>query len=408
MASIETLIEQVADVSLRAKLAREVAEIKKRRPWGLVFERHLPESTRMLVAPIKVGTAVWERRSKDPRRLIVRAIDREHLVVAPEPPNSEAASDAPTERIRRSDVVVEHDFADPIFPTLTSIASVRRGPHGRPTHSVIQGENFHALEALVIGFERQFDVIYLDPPYNTGNRDWAYNNDYVDPNDTYRPSKWLAFMERRLRLAARLLKPDGVLVVTIDENEVHHLGMLLEQTFPEAAIQMATIVIRATGNVRDGMSRSDEYAFFLFFGSASARGLGDDFLTAEHNVKTLVSDVRWDRLLKGGNGARRLDRPSLFYPVLVDPDMGRVVGVGEPLLEGDPDLTAKIDGRSVAGRSSLPFSSTERHSGGPTEDVARPQSAETRSWDPSSCGSDPDTRRSAHRVVDPRGEPGRR
>lgn len=234
MASIETLIEQVADVSLRAKLAREVAEIKKRRPWGLVFERHLPESTRMLVAPIKVGTAVWERRSKDPRRLIVRAIDREHLVVAPEPPNSEAASDAPTERIRRSDVVVEHDFADPIFPTLTSIASVRRGPHGRPTHSVIQGENFHALEALVIGFERQFDVIYLDPPYNTGNRDWAYNNDYVDPNDTYRPSKWLAFMERRLRLAARLLKPDGVLVVTIDENEVHHLGMLLEQVFKDA------------------------------------------------------------------------------------------------------------------------------------------------------------------------------
>ena len=72
------------------------------------------------------------------------------------------------------------------------------------------------------------DCIYIDPPYNTGARDWKYNNRYVDDSDVWRHSKWLSMMEKRLKLAARLLKPDGVLIVTIDEHEVHHLGMLLE------------------------------------------------------------------------------------------------------------------------------------------------------------------------------------
>ena len=70
------------------------------------------------------------------------------------------------------------------------------------------------------------DVIYIDPPYNSGARDWKYNNDYVDKTDSFRHSKWLSMMKKRLLLAKRLLSPDGVLIVTIDENEVHHLGML--------------------------------------------------------------------------------------------------------------------------------------------------------------------------------------
>ena len=76
-------------------------------------------------------------------------------------------------------------------------------------------------------YKKKIDCVYIDPPYNTGARDWKYNNRYVDDNDVWRHSKWLSMMEKRLKLAARLLKPDGVLVVTIDEHEVHHLGMLL-------------------------------------------------------------------------------------------------------------------------------------------------------------------------------------
>ena len=96
----------------------------------------------------------------------------------------------------------------------------------------------------------QVDVIYIDPPYNSGARDWKYNNDYVDRADQYRHSKWLSMMQRRLELAKRLLKPDGVLIVTIDENEIGHLGVLLEMIFPEYLRHMVTAVInpKGTGN----------------------------------------------------------------------------------------------------------------------------------------------------------------
>lgn len=83
------------------------------------------------------------------------------------------------------------------------------------------------------------DVVYIDPPYNSGAKDWKYNNDYVGEEDIYRHSKWLAMMERRLLIAKELLNPNSsVLVVTIDEKEYLRLGMLLEQTFPAAEVQM--------------------------------------------------------------------------------------------------------------------------------------------------------------------------
>jgi DNA methylase len=96
-------------------------------------------------------------------------------------------------------------------------------------------------------YEGQVDCIYIDSPYNTGARDWKYNNRYVDNKDAWKHSKWLSFMEKRLRLAKRLLKPDGVLIVTIDEHEVHHLGMLLEKLVPDAYRQMVSIVINPKG-----------------------------------------------------------------------------------------------------------------------------------------------------------------
>jgi adenine-specific DNA-methyltransferase len=85
---------------------------------------------------------------------------------------------------------------------------------------------------LLSDLARRVDIIYIDPPYNSGARDWKYNNNYVDKADRFRHSKWLSMMKKRLLVAKRLLKPDGVIVITIDENEVYHLGMLLEELFP--------------------------------------------------------------------------------------------------------------------------------------------------------------------------------
>ncbi|MCR4321922.1 MAG: DNA methyltransferase [Candidatus Brocadiaceae bacterium] len=101
----------------------------------------------------------------------------------------------------------------------------------KPTHILIEGDNYHALSVFNYTHAKSIDVIYIDPPYNTGAKDWKYNNDYVDVNDSYRHSKWLQFMYNRLMLAKKLLKNDGVLICAIDENEQAHLGVLLEEIF---------------------------------------------------------------------------------------------------------------------------------------------------------------------------------
>ena len=348
MATIDDLIRRISDAELRDRLGREINDLKKRLDWGLVFERHLPENTR-LVLPIKPGAVVWERRSAEPRRLRVRGVEGADLVVVAEPKDAVAPADLETFRISASDVLVEKDFAESVFPALTSLGSIRNGPDDRPSHAVIEGENFHVIEMLLAAYEGQVDCLYLDPPYNTGAHDWSYNNDFVDPNDQYAPSKWLAFMERRLLLGRRLLKDDGVIVVTIDEHEVHHLGMLLEQVFPDARIQMATIVITPSGIEQDRLSRVEEYAYFCFFGSApKPLSLGDDLLQPEAKIRTIESSVAWESLLRRGTGSARADRPSMFYPILIDAEAKKVVGVGGPMLEGNPDPSAKIEGHAVA------------------------------------------------------------
>ena len=132
---------------------------------------------------------------------------------------------------------------------------------------MIEAENYHALQTLMWLYAGKVDCIYIDPPYNTRAKDWKYNNDYVDPSDIWCHSKWLAMMERRLKIAKKLLNPNNsVLIVTIDEKEYLHLGCLLKEIFKTAKMQMISSVINPKGSYRDGFSRSDEYIFFIMFG----------------------------------------------------------------------------------------------------------------------------------------------
>jgi adenine-specific DNA-methyltransferase len=129
------------------------------------------------------------------------------------------------------ELLVVRQFGEPIFPSLVPWMP---WPTARPMPLAHADRGRQLPRAAAAGLPvcRQVDCIYIDPPYNTGARDWKYNNDYVDGNDGWRHSKWLAFMEKRLKLAKRLLKPDtGVLIVTIDEHEVHHLGCCLSVSF---------------------------------------------------------------------------------------------------------------------------------------------------------------------------------
>ena len=97
-----------------------------------------------------------------------------------------------------------------------------------PNHILIEGDNLEALTTLAYTHAGKIDVIYIDPPYNTGNKDFVYNDSFVDREDTYRHSKWLSFMSRRLKIAKRLLSDKGVIFISIDDNEQAQLKLLCD------------------------------------------------------------------------------------------------------------------------------------------------------------------------------------
>lgn len=111
-------------------------------------------------------------------------------------------------------------------------------------HIIIEWDNYHALSALNYTHKWKIDVIYIDPPYNTGNQDFVYNDNYVDPEDSYRHSKWLSFMNKRLRLSRDLLADDGVIFISIDDNEQSNLKLLCDDIFWENNLILVWIVNR--------------------------------------------------------------------------------------------------------------------------------------------------------------------
>lgn len=121
---------------------------------------------------------------------------------------------------------------DRFIPILKSENKMNLDNNGE-NNILIEGDNFHSLSVLNYTHKESIDVIYIDPPYNTGNRDFMYNDKYVDPEDGYRHSKWLNFMEKRLKLARNLLKQDGFIAISIDDNEQSQLKLLCDKVFGE-------------------------------------------------------------------------------------------------------------------------------------------------------------------------------
>src|SRR5690554_3606810 len=303
MSRITELLRYVEkyDSALADDLRDEFRILSDRRAFGLNFERHVPETVELPHRAVRRGDKV---RFRAPRGESEKGLDKRLWLVTRvtgKGSEREAAlvewttSQEPEETTRSvSDLVVVAEFRDPIYPGLRSTGRVERGGD-KPYHLVINGENYHALDALLFAYESKVDCIYIDPPYNTRDKDWKYNNDYVDSDDAYKHSKWLAMMERRLKLARRLLKPkNSVLIVTIDEKEYLRLGLLLEQTFPSQRIQMVSAVISPQGAARKGgFARTDEYLFFVYFGDAAPKPaeLSDDWLG---NVRSTVKNkLHW-------------------------------------------------------------------------------------------------------------------
>ncbi len=326
MAHIDALVDKIADPALRAALREQVDSLLHKRSFGLVFQEHRPETVELPQHRVRRGCKVriWD----EPDQLLYHVDkltgDEASVTSLTEPPVQR--------RLPRLALVVVREFGDPVYPGLVSTGGVHRGGK-KAAHVVINAENFHALETLLYTHEGKADAIYIDPPYNTRDKDWKYNNDYVDSDDVYRHSKWLAMMQRRLRLAGRLLNPNNsVLIVTIDEKEYLRLGLLLEQTFPQGRIQMVSSVINRKGSPRKlGFSRVDEYLFFVFFGDAGP-GLNDHDMLSDPNPQPADGEsVTWVGLRRRGSEWRRSDRPSSFFPIYVSAETAQVLKVGAPL-----------------------------------------------------------------------------
>ena len=321
------------DAALGNELEREFRALSTRRAFGLNFERHKPESVELPGRPVRKGDKVRillpRGSTAKSEQLLWKVLGFEGLGEARQARLELIGNDEPEQQSANlSDLVVVAEFKDYIYPGLVSTGKVERGGD-KPFHTVINGENFHVLEALTFTHRGKIDAIYIDPPYNTGARDWKYNNDYVEEEDFYRHSKWLAMMERRLLVARQLLNPsNSVLIVTIDEKEYLRLGMLLDQVFPEASIQMIGSVINPKGSARIGrFSRVDEYIFFVFFGRAFVSPWRSDML---REVKATGRNVRWAGLMRNGEGSRRSRIPSMFFPIFIHSETGAYHSTGEP------------------------------------------------------------------------------
>ena len=333
-----------------ADLEREFRALSSRLPFGLNFERHRPEAVELPQRPIRKGDKVRvlpERGSTkkgDPRLWVVRKIVKERgKKVAELHPLDAEPGKAESQMVATDDIVVVAEFRDTIYPGLVSTGKVARGGD-KPCHAVINGENYHVLKALTWTHRGKVDAIYIDPPYNTGAKDWKYNNDYVEGDDLYRHSKWLAMIERRLLIVRELLNPsDSVLIVTIDEKEYLRLGLLLEQVFPEAAIEMVTSVISAKGVARFGQfSRVEEFIYFVRIGSSTVQLGEQNMLDDSRSASAQIGHaVEWLGLRRREPTAKRGARPNQFYPIFVNTQSGHIHSIGDAITD-DVDRSVVI------------------------------------------------------------------
>lgn len=321
MAELHELIEKIENPELRAQIQAAADRLTKQKKFGLVFEEHLPECTPLYDIPVRKGAKVSLRNGKANETFTVLKIENGMATCLPK--NSKEAI-----QFAVADLVTTAELGDPIYPCLQPLGEVCNAPDSELWHTLIEADNYHALQLLEYLYAGKVDCIYIDPPYNKVNsRDWKYNCNYVDGNDSYRHSKWLSMIQKRLRIAKKLLNPENsTLIVTIDEEEYLHLGCLLEEMFPEARIQMISSVINPHGaNRKDMFARVEEYIYYVFIGAASVCQGQNDMLNPEEKT---TRDT-WARLLRGGSSGLRVNTPNQYYPIFIREADGKYIGAGE-------------------------------------------------------------------------------
>ena len=327
MAAINDLIERISDPALKARLLQEVAKLQKSKKFGLVFEEHLPECAQLPDVPIRKGSFVSLKDDTPNHAWRVLEINGDNARCEKQDDSHEIND------LALSSLVCVTQFGNPIYPFLKSIDKIKNAPDSDLWHTLIEADNYHALQLLVYLYAGKVDCIYIDPPYNTGAKDWKYNNDYVDSNDSYRHSKWLSMMKKRLELSKKLLNPkDSVLIVTIDEKEYLHLGCLLEQMFPEAKIQMISTIIKPEGTNRTNeFSRTNEYIYFIMLGSFNLYLSKQTMFDETEELMETTTPIKWRNLRRREKTSIRTARPNQFYPIFINQETKMIQSIGDAL-----------------------------------------------------------------------------
>lgn len=344
MAAINDLIARIQDPELRLRIEKEVKELTKHKKFGLVFENHVPEMTLLYDYPISRGCKVI--RKVDDDKKLTEDILWEVVCVSRDVATCRHTVTGKEQQVSCQDLICVARNGEPIYPCLKYMDSVQNAPDSDLWHTLIEAENFHALQLLAYLYPQQVDCIYIDPPYNSGATDWKYNNNYVDGNDSYRHSKWLSMIESRLLLAKKLLNPkNSVLIVTIDEKEYLHLGCLLEEMFPEANIQMVSSVIAQSGVARNNsFYRTNEFIYIVQFGDSAVQKLPlpDEWKLGKKKSQGALGIV-WNQLRRTGTNSLRTDRQNLFYPIIFNENASQILDTGEamPLAEHPSSVIEK-------------------------------------------------------------------
>ncbi|SDA39057.1 adenine-specific DNA-methyltransferase [Butyrivibrio sp. INlla18] len=323
MAAIHELIRQVNDPALRARLEQEVERLTEHKKFGLVFEEHLPECTPLYGLPIKRGSTVARKGSIGDTYVVLKKTDTEAVC------RNKISGE--NEVINLDELVVTAEFGEPIFPTLTPIDRVENAPENSLWHTLIQADNYHALQLLEYVCANQVDCIYIDPPYNTDHDEWKYNDAFVDSNDRWAHSMWLSMMKKRLVLAQRLLTNAGVLIISIGYQELNRLVLLCEELFPER--QIVTVTVQTSGGKPSGgFNYLQEYLVFVTPLNFSGKAM--DFVGGKKNAPfhgmTLAT-------------FSQEERPNQVYPIFVEKKTGKIIGCGKSLQELVEDGTYKGD-----------------------------------------------------------------
>ncbi len=201
----------------------------------------------------------------------------------------------------------------------------------KPVNLLIEGDNYHALSVLNYTHRGKVDVIYIDPPYNTGAKDWKYNNDYVDGEDPYKNTKWISMMHKRLKQSKILLKKNGVLVAMIDNYEVHNLRHILEEIFLDKDIVITVIEHNHRGRAKSNFALTHEYAIWVL-----PKNIESITRKKEFSNDTVLN------LRRTGQNSLREDRPTMFYGIIIDKN-DKIIGVTNTLKDKNNAGSITVD-----------------------------------------------------------------